>query len=180
MKHSLILILVILLQFATTVQAQHKLELSLESPVAMSSGMVDTDQRILFRVSLPPELTDVVIDYAKLTLKVDTTSVAPNELSLGLAVFPLTTSWSPNVSWNNGWDTPGGDYDESVGLFALTSANKGGAIEFQLVEIVQAWVDGRMENNGLILLSAAEERQTLTLQGTTGDAKLTIYYTEHQ
>lgn len=180
MKYFFILIMAISLLVATTVMAQHKVVLQLENATTVSSGAVNNDQRILLPVDLPTELTNVVIDYAKLTLTVDTTSFTANARTLGVALFPLTTQWSISTPWSSSWEDQDGVYFQDAAQFGMTSEAKNGVIEFQIAEIVQAWVDGDLNNFGLLLRSSLEGTRDLSLAGSTGSVQLTIYYTKRE
>lgn len=180
MKYSSVLIMAISLLVATSALAQHKVVLQLENATMVSSGAVNNDQRVLLPVDLPKELTNVVIDYAKLTLTVDSTSFTANARTLGVALFPLTAQWSMSTPWSSSWESPNGVYDQNVGQFGMTSKVKNGVIEFQIAEIVQAWVDGTLNNFGLLLRSSLEGTRDLSLAGSTGNVQLTIYYTKRE
>lgn len=178
MKYFFVSIMVISLLVATTCVAQNKVVLQLNNPSILSCSFQANSQRILFPLELPAELTNVTIDYAKLTLTVDTTSFASSVKAVGIALFPMTTQWDANSSWSSAWDSPGAYYAESYGQFMMTSTAKNGVIEFQLAEIVQSWVDGTLPNFGFVLRSSLEGQQDLSLSDETGSATLTIYYTK--
>ncbi len=176
MKYGLIIGAAIFFAMASTGLAQKKITLKLDGASTVASHPNAEDQRVLLPISLPSELRDVTIDHATLTIVVDTSSFDAESKLLGLGVFPLKAPWSQEQVTLG---VLAGNTDQRRSCVLATSRVKAGRIEFQIADLIQAWVDGELENNGLLIRSSLEGTRNLVLRDAQNSIELTIYYTKH-
>jgi len=137
---------------------------------------------VLFNTSSIPTGTQLV--DAKLRLYV--ASIAARSGSpMPVQVRWLTQSWVENsFTWNQrassiSWSTPGGDFSGSdAAALILPPTFNSGWIEFDISALVQAWVDGVIANNGVILRGTATDQISVATKegGTTNEPQLVIRY----
>ncbi len=101
-------------------------------------------------------------------------SIEGESVPLAITAYPLTCDWVEGtgtweqyddnaVNWKtydgkNAWNTPGGDYDDQMGVAATTPGNFGW-VTWDIKNIFQEWSDGTIENHGVILISKTEPTQ---------------------
>ncbi len=115
--------------------------------------------RGLLEFNLPPE--EGRLKRASVSLYCD--YITQPGLDVNVTLSPITDPWFENdligepgsVNWYNrtethAWDTPGGDFDTSYISYRNISQNYTW-YDWDITEIVRAWYDGDMENNGLMI-----------------------------
>ncbi len=128
----------------------------------------------LVKFDLDTISSNATIDMAILTLNVDldTTITTP----LNLMAYPITESWtgsaSPMVTTV--------EYQESESLVGPLGGKIDQDAEFKVTNLVQAWVSGKISNNGLILMvhESPESKLDLKTERLGAVATLTVYYSE--
>ena len=71
-------------------------------------------------------------------------------------IYRITDSWSENtVNWNN----TGNDYDAG-NVFASFTPDDEGWVRIDISPLVQAWVCGEYENQGLMLIATSNDRES--------------------
>ena len=135
-----------------------------------------------FNTSTVPTGTPLV--DAKLRLYV--ASIAARSGSpMPVQVRSLTQSWLENsFTWNqrtgtDSWSVPGGDFAGSdAAALILPATFNSGWIEFDITALAQAWVDGVIANNGVILRATAADQISVATKegGTTNAPQLVIRY----
>lgn len=144
-----------------------------------------SDLSILMEFDTSSIPSDSEIGYAGLVFTVDNVSgvVVGN-------VYPLSVSWKEmQVTWNDrytdsSWGTAGakgsGDRDSSgynAISFPFSSQFNGKTIGFSMEDVVQDWVDGDLENNGVIFeFSSGSGLATLFSKESAYKPKLSIVY----
>ena len=84
-----------------------------------------------------------------------------NDSDVPVTAHRITQPWvESEVSWNkrdNGsnWSSPGGDFDETVLDTTLVGPASDMRYEWDLTELVQAWVNGELPNHGVLLRTEA-------------------------
>jgi hypothetical protein len=115
------------------------------------------DSRFLMRFELPSALSTARIDYAAVEFRAE---VSCRDSTVGLTVygFLVTTEWSgQTVAWSQGWNTPGGDVDRRVHACMPAAPSDSAVIDFDVTDMVTAWVSGDRENCGLLVAIARGE-----------------------
>ena len=117
------------------------------------------DSRLLLQFELPEDVLDsrARVDFATLVCTARVEGAEMGEID----VFPVTTEWKNEavVSWSDGWERPGGDYDGSFlsNIYSLRSELGEKEIVIDVTEIVQRWQSGGIANNGMLLKLNADD-----------------------
>jgi hypothetical protein len=111
------------------------------------------DYRALLRYDLSAIPANADITGAKLYLTGNNT--ASDQV---IYVYRVTAPWSEGTTTWQSWTNPGGDFDSSLAyaLFVPTQANC--ALEIDLTDLVQQWVDGSLPNYGVLLYATGSDR----------------------
>ncbi|MEZ5066433.1 MAG: hypothetical protein R3B81_17025 [bacterium] len=107
--------------------------------------------RVLFHADLNLPEVPVGLAVRRATLQIP---VANLELSRALTVrvHPVSTAWSPgSVSWDEGWQRPGGDFDDRLHARAELGRGHIGELSFDVTMLVKEIVAGNLENRGFLL-----------------------------
>ena len=110
--------------------------------------------RYLMALPLPAALNGATIDFARLLVGIssEVNEEAPAGTPFIIDVYALETQWSAgSVSWSGGWDSPGGDYLDDTHSSYMAAADTAATVSLDLTHVVQAWVDGELDNCGVIL-----------------------------
>lgn len=97
--------------------------------------------------SIPPSAT---VEAAKITL----TRTSANGGSAPVAMYRVTKAWDDAAAtWNaatdaQAWTTPGGDFDAAA--LSTQDAGAGSRVTFDASSLVDAWVHGAAENDGVL------------------------------
>jgi hypothetical protein len=163
--------------------AQERLVLPAGGILSISSPEDSLAQRTLLRFDLPAKLANATIDYAILRFKAEPAPVGKSAARLSLVVHPVSSGWNNNTTWSEGWKRAGGDFRDRPSTWHAVAADAGNLVEALVTEIVQDWVDGKYENNGLLVLSTAEGSVSFELvdherRETDRLAELIIWYTD--
>ncbi len=115
------------------------------------------NRRGVFRFNTATIAAGTLLTSAKLRLYVTGMS-ARSGGTMRLKVHELTRAWTESaVTWNRriagiDWSSPGGDYQGSdAARLDLPASFNSGWIEFDIKALAQAWVDGAITNNGVIV-----------------------------
>ena len=131
---------------------------------------------IKFDFSGIPTDTDIISANMKLFYG---DCIEGESVPLTITAYPLTRDWiegtgtwdipaENGATWKtydgkNAWETPGGDYDDQMGVAATTPGNYG-LVTWDIKNIFQEWNDGTLENHGLLLMAkTAPNQRTLKL-----------------
>lgn len=148
------------------------LEPAAYAPLQARTGADVSQYLVKFDLDTIP--STATIDMAVLTLNVDldTTITTP----LNLMAYPVIESWNGSVS-------PiirTVEYQESKSFLGPLGGKIDQEAEIKVTSLVQAWVSGKISNNGLILMVHENPESKLDLKteklGTI--AKLEVYYSE--
>lgn len=114
-----------------------------------------TDARVLLWFDLPSEISDTEPVFAELLIPL--TSVIPDSTALAVYCHPLMIPWNPEtISWEDLGDSLTSEVISDEGTLYATSEEGIQGAYFDITSIVKDWVDGRMQNNGLLLFCDAE------------------------
>jgi len=92
--------------------------------------------------------------YAKFVFYLDTDTCSPAQSEVDIE--PVTKPWSAqSVSWTSPWDSAGGDFTRTGSCVATADRGLDGTFEVLLTPLVQSWANGRLRNDGLILVPQA-------------------------
>jgi hypothetical protein len=117
------------------------------------------DTRVLILFNLPDELKErgVEIEHAVLILKGQVKDADFGQID----VFAVTTVWAQTeaVSWTNPWNEAGADYTSSyIGRSAILRRDESEKlVRANVTFMVKAWLDGLMENNGMVIVPARDD-----------------------
>lgn len=113
--------------------------------------------RVLVRFELPQTLSEVTVELAVLELRA-AVACAGEGTSVLVDAFPLTTKWDgAAAAWDQGWVTPGGDFDPSFHGVWATAPGDSSVLRFDVTGMVEAWASGRRENHGILLATEPGE-----------------------
>jgi hypothetical protein len=129
---------------------------SVNSEVVVGYGLPVTpdggNMRGLIQFAIPTVWPGATINSA--TLELSGLDPYPNNASpLTITFYPMSGSWSQNsVTWNN---VPG--FNSSYSPQVTVNSNYLAApYDIDVTAIVKAWINGTLANNGLMLVSSAE------------------------
>ncbi|MBS3789638.1 MAG: DNRLRE domain-containing protein, partial [Candidatus Thermoplasmatota archaeon] len=130
-----------------------------ESTMYLGGYTSDTELRGLLEFNLPQD--EGVLKRASVSLYCSYIKHVGEGVNVSLS--PITNQWLENdlayeegaANWENRttgtpWDTPGGDFDTSYKSYRNISQN-GIWYDWDITEIVRAWYDGDIDNNGLMI-----------------------------
>jgi hypothetical protein len=152
-------------------------EVNINSAVIIKSANQDT-LHILAKPDLGLPDTSIIIDKAILSATVlpqtqDTTTF------ISVRLHPITTDWNPaNVSWDNPWIEPGGDYDQiHYGEFLLTDVGNQ-PVEMDITSLLSRWVEGGLPYYGFLVKISRSSRHkfVFTRNGNMPYATIDIRY----
>ena len=139
-----------------------------------------TEMRSLMRFDLSGELAGTTIEFAVVEFRAIVTSADAGGV-LTLDAFPVTTEWSGDaVAWDEGWSTPGGDFDRTIHAVWTAVSGESSVVRFDVTDMVAAWASGAYPNCGLIVRAAPGETgaaQPVGVAGERGAPMLKIWYT---
>ncbi len=137
--------------------------------------------RYLLALPLPAALEGSTIDFAKLTMgvQVGTVELSWEETPFIVDAHAVTTEWDPEaVGWSTGWDTPGGDFDESTHSSHIGVADTTASVSLDLTHVLQMWVDGSIGNAGIIItIPSATCWEITEIDGSSHEPTVAVYYT---
>lgn len=180
------MILVMTIALVSMVSASiHAGQLNLEPAkvAVITSPENSRDTRVLILFNLPDELKErgVEIEHAVLTLKGQVTDADFGQID----VFAVTTAWAQSevVSWTTPWNNTGADYTGNfMGRSVILKRDEGEKlVKANVTFMVKAWLDGLMENNGMVIVPAQDElrRTQVKYNFNQDDVLLKIaYYAE--
>ncbi len=101
-------------------------------------------------------------------------------------VHAITHSWeegnssgsaNPGVTWDDRdtslpWTTPGGDYDATPSAHGQIDTSTDTWFDFDITSLVQQWVDGTRENNGMMLVAGDDVVRAEFLSSDAADPSL--------
>jgi hypothetical protein len=133
-------------------------ELQIESStyLPLKTAFNSNISRFLVKFDLTgiPQNANIDLAYIRFNANIDTTISTP----LNLAVYPVTESWTAS-------ETPviNGEIAFTDSLSVLGISGKKGPQEIELVvtELVQAWVDGNLVNNGIVIMGLENSESEL-------------------
>jgi len=138
--------------------------------------------RVLVYFKMPEKLktAGITLDFAKLIFDA---SIADSEYGQ-IDIFPVTTSWKDagSISWKGLWEKEGGDYSrDRAGKSVLLKQTKGKSrLRSNVTHIVQGWLDGVVDNKGLIIIASYEsesKEKVASYSLFTEGVQLLIHYT---
>jgi hypothetical protein len=155
---------VIIILAAALAQGAEARKLALEpARVATITSPEETrDERVLIYFELPEklEISKTQIDYAKLVFTAQVTDASMGQIE----VYPVTTSWATaeTPDWSESWTKAGGDYSEEITGKHLTIRSSDGekSARCDVTFVVLAWLEGRMDNHGFILVPSQEDLES--------------------
>ena len=114
-----------------------------------------TDARVLLSFDLPSELSGTELVFAELLIPL--TSMIPDSTALAIYCHPLQIAWSEDeVTWEDLGDSLTSEVISEDGTLYATSEEGDQGAYFDLTSVVRTWMDGEMQNNGLLLFCDAE------------------------
>ncbi len=143
MRHFLTLSVLIL----ASVAGANEVGQSVDGVATISNG--EGQSRILLSLQPEVEAENAAVWKARLRFELAGTEA---ERVLPVVLHPITSPWNPGaVSWQSGWQTPGGDFDEE--LFARAELNLGapGPVSIDVTSLVKEIVEDGYTCYGFIL-----------------------------
>lgn len=71
------------------------------------------------------------------------------------SVYRVTTEWNEGTAtWNDPWNTPGGDFDGQALITTFEIGAMGCAIPVDLTSLVTSWVEGGYANYGILITAS--------------------------
>ena len=180
-KKMIFLSLLLLLVFSVTAESA-RWETSVTQVGTISPNQSSDFGRLLFKFNLPDELNGVTIDYAELIFTA-TTDTGSSYICL-MGAYPLTKNWeSANLSWSDGWTTPGGDFADTICSSSLIRSSSEQLTRIDITDIVQMWVEGSLANYGLVVMPLEDSSRFLKLHANSQLppnvlAKVRVFYTK--
>lgn len=146
MHRTILTIVVGTLLIASVATADRRSE-PLSSHAEISSGDA---HRLLFKAGGFRTLANVAVSRARIEFEVTGASA---DRSLYLSLCPVTTSWQAGtVGWDQGWNRPGGDFDEDLAAeVAVDLSRDGRKAVFDVTPIVKEWLEQGVDFDGFIL-----------------------------
>jgi hypothetical protein len=109
------------------------------------------DFRVLVHILLPDSIADSTLMFAELSFMVS--PELEKDGILRINCHAVTTPWnSENVDWDNPWQNPGGDFEQDELTMFTTAANEETPAIFDITDQAKSWLNGSIENNGLVFL----------------------------
>ncbi|MEZ5359641.1 MAG: DNRLRE domain-containing protein [Candidatus Zixiibacteriota bacterium] len=124
-----------------------------------------------FDLSELPENCEIDLAYVVLNATLDETIETP----VNLVVYPVSESWqSSEISLTSSTIS----YSEEYSCIGLTKGKDLQSIDFPITNMVKAWVDGSLENNGLIIMGLENADSALEISTDTPGVKaeLKVFY----
>jgi hypothetical protein len=155
--------------------------LSPAKSAAIVSPTDTRDSRVLLYFELPADVMNskARVDFATLLCKAQITGTDMGQID----VYPVTAEWKDRgtVSWSDGWEKPGGDYDAASlpSIYSLKSEFGEKEIAIDVTEIVQKWQSGKIANNGMMLKLSADDLENfgdLEYSLNKDDVLLRVFY----
>jgi hypothetical protein len=160
-KKMILLSFLMLLAFFVTANSAYW-EASVTQVATISPNPSSGFGRLLFKFDLPDQLNGVTIDYAELVF-IATPDTGRSYICL-MGAYPLTKNWeSANLSWSDGWTTPGGDFTDTIYSTCLIRSSQDRVTRMDITDIVQMWVDSTLTNHGLIMMPLEDSNRFLKL-----------------
>lgn len=123
-----------------------------------------TDARVLLSFDLPLELSGAELVFAELLIPL--TSVIPDSTALAIYCHPLRIAWSEDeITWEDLGDSLTAEIISEDGTLYATSEEGNQGAYFDITSVVRAWMDGEMQNNGLLLFCDAERLPRFQFNG---------------
>ncbi|MBZ0267738.1 hypothetical protein K8I85_06250 [bacterium] len=106
--------------------------------------------RLLFKADGLRSMDSVAISRARIEFDI---TGATADRNLYLRICPVTTSWEAGaVSWEVGWNRPGGDFDERLASDVAVDLSRGTRkAVFDVTPILKEWIEADQEFDGFIL-----------------------------
>ena len=106
--------------------------------------------RVLFKADGLRALDSAAISRALIEFDV---AGATADRRLHWRLCPVTTAWEAGaVSWDTGWNRPGGDFDERLGAEVSVDLSRGTRTAvFDVTRILKEWLEGGVDYDGFIL-----------------------------
>lgn len=148
----------------------------------IESGGPRPEGRVLVRFEMP-ELRAGAVESAVIELRA-LISAEDGASCVVLDAFPLSAEWDgATVAWDEGWTTPGGDFDRSEHAVWIAQPGEESLLRFDVTDMVSGWASGRLTNNGVVLAVSPGWPGALgpcDLQGADVPVPvLKIHYTPH-
>lgn len=156
-----------------------KLYIEPQQKAVITSPEDGRDKRVLLFFDLPADLTNnkVEIENAVLLVNGQITDADFGQVD----VFPVVKKWkdSENVTWNSPWDKSGGDITtEFIGRSVTMKAGEGKKqIRLNVTFMVKAWLDGLIENHGLMIAPCLDDLKTSQVKYILNDANVSLKIT---
>ncbi len=137
----------------TSVMAE-PLEISPSKLALILPDSLDPDEgngsRLLMKFELPEKLDFSRVGLAWIQFDISV-PVERGNTTLLVHVFPITTDWIPEaVNWNNPWNDPGGDINNSLDHLYFLKAGAKRANRIDVTDIYRLYAKGELPNLGLL------------------------------
>jgi hypothetical protein len=108
------------------------------------------EARLLCRHAEIGSLEGVAVSSAQVVFPIQGDLVARQ---LWLRVYPIMTAWDPaHVSWTEGWDEPGGDFDRAYACEVEVDLSTGSeVVSVDVLPMVREAILGDLPRNGFLL-----------------------------
>ena len=140
--------------------------------------------RLLVSIPVADALEGATIDFARLAVgaEIDPAEGVNESSPLVVDVFAVTTAWtSATVDWEDPWETAGGDFDEQSHMAHVGHVSQNVTVTLDLTHILQAWIDGELENAGVMLVLPEELGHELVGVDTVTEPPVVhVYYTSSE
>jgi len=108
------------------------------------------EARLLCRHAEIGSMENTAVSSASLTFPIQGDTVSRG---LSLRVYPILTAWDPeNVSWIDGWDEPGGDFDRGYGgAIEIDLSTAPQTVSVDVLPMVREVILGDLPRNGFLV-----------------------------
>jgi len=111
----------------------------------------DSENRLLVNIPIPDNAADSNLLFAEFSIRIIPELTGDSILTINC--HAVSTTWEPdNVGWEFPWQNPGGDFEADEGTFYSTVSPSDSAANFDITELLRAWLIGDRANYGLIFI----------------------------
>jgi len=139
--------------------------------------------RIVLHVTVPDNVLDARIDFAKLEFPAFLTDTSPAEVSV--VAHGCQTAWErTRVSWTVPWKRPGGDFDSLSRAWFATLPGDKHPVVLNITETIRGWQQGKGKHGLFLKRPDAEGGGFLDerdrLREVLDKARVKFYFTHEQ
>jgi hypothetical protein len=123
-----------------------------------------TGPRLLMQFDIPDSLVEYEIVFATIEATGTFFPYGREDNFVILEYYPLLTSWNGRTAtWTYPWRTEGGDFDAEDRNFTSVEVGFRREVSLDVTSMVQDWVDGSMDDHGLIVVPTKSDLEPYRL-----------------